>query len=205
MAHVAQNGIVGLAYVAQKGIVNLAHVAQNGMVSITNVAENGIVSVAHVAQNGMVSITHIAGNGKVSIIHVPGKGAKPAIILFCLAPIFEEKILFSFIMDCVYRLIGLIGRMFTNGPGDLGSIPGRVIPKTLKMVLDTALLNTQQYKVCIKGKVEQTRETSSAPPTSQCSSYWKGSLLVALDYSRQLYLLYLRKAGQNIVEIMKTI
>ena len=41
-----------------------------------------------------------------------------------------------------------------NGPGDLGSIPGRVIPKTLKMVLDTSLINTQQYKVRIKGKVE---------------------------------------------------
>ena len=38
--------------------------------------------------------------------------------------------------------ISLVGRVFTNGPGDLGSIPGRVIPKTLKMVLDTSLLNT---------------------------------------------------------------
>ena len=56
------------------------------------------------------------------------------------------------------RLIGLVGRVFANGPGDLGSIPGRVIPKTLKMVLDTSLLNTQQYKVRIKGKVEQSRE-----------------------------------------------
>ena len=53
------------------------------------------------------------------------------------------------------RLIGQVGRVFTNGPGDLGSIPGRVIPKTLRMVLDTPLLNTQQYKVQIKGKVEQ--------------------------------------------------
>ena len=52
-------------------------------------------------------------------------------------------------------------KMFTNGPGDLGSIPGCVIPKTLKMVLDTALLNTQQYMVHIKGKVEQSRERSS--------------------------------------------
>ena len=52
--------------------------------------------------------------------------------------------------------------MFANGPGDLGSIPGRVIPKTLKLVLDTSLLNTQQYKVRIKGKVEQSRERSSA-------------------------------------------
>ena len=32
------------------------------------------------------------------------------------------------------------------------------------MVLDTSLLNTQQYKVRIKGKVEQSRERSSALP-----------------------------------------
>ena len=54
--------------------------------------------------------------------------------------------------------------MFANGPRDLDSIPGRVIPKTLKIVLDTSLLNTQQYKVRIKGKVEQSRKRSSAPP-----------------------------------------
>ena len=54
------------------------------------------------------------------------------------------------------RLISLVGRVFANATGDLGSIPGRVIPKTLKMVLDTSLLNTQQYKVHIKGKVEQS-------------------------------------------------
>ena len=54
--------------------------------------------------------------------------------------------------------------MFTHGLGDLGSIPSHVIPKTLKMVLDTPLLNTQQYKVCIKGKVEQSRERSCALP-----------------------------------------
>ena len=31
------------------------------------------------------------------------------------------------------------------------------------MVLDTSLLNTQHYWVRIKGKVEQSRERSSAP------------------------------------------
>ena len=61
-------------------------------------------------------------------------------------------------------LIGQVGRVFTNGPGDLGSIPGQVIPKTLKMVLDTSLFNTQQYKVRIKGKVEQSREWSNILP-----------------------------------------
>ena len=59
-----------------------------------------------------------------------------------------------FLMCFYNRLIGLVGRVFANGPGNLGSILGRFIPKTLKMVLDTSLLKTKQYKVCTKGKVE---------------------------------------------------
>ena len=55
-------------------------------------------------------------------------------------------------------------RVFANGPGDFGSIPGRVIPKTQKMVLDAILLNTLPYKVSIMGKVEQSRERSIALP-----------------------------------------
>ena len=48
--------------------------------------------------------------------------------------------LYIYIYIYIYnRLIGLEGRVFANG-----SVPGRVIPKTLKMVLDTSLLNTQQ-------------------------------------------------------------
>ena len=92
-----------------------------------------------------------------------------------------------------------MGRVFANGPGELGSIPGRVIQKDFKKwylippcltlsniryisrvvkqsrggcysfpwiaplypwyvpYIDTSLLNTQQYKVHIKGKVEQSR------------------------------------------------
>ena len=49
------------------------------------------------------------------------------------------KLLFRTIRLLDYRLIGLVGVR----QGDLGSVPGRVIPKTLKMVLDTSLLNTQ--------------------------------------------------------------
>ena len=72
------------------------------------------------------------------------------------------------------------GWVFANGP--VASY------QRLKMVLDTFLFNTQRYKVRIEGKMEQSREKSSALPcpTLRCSSYWKGSLLVALDYSRQL-------------------
>ena len=47
----------------------------------------------------------------------------------------------------------LVGRVFSNGSEHLGSVQGHVIPKTLKMVLDSSLLNAQHYKVRIKGKV----------------------------------------------------
>ena len=56
-------------------------------------------------------------------------------------------------------------RVFANGPRNRGSIPGRVILKIQKMVLDTSLLNTQHYVVWIKGiqgKVELSREKNSA-------------------------------------------
>ena len=53
-----------------------------------------------------------------------------------------------------------MNRVFANGPEDRGSIPGRVIPKTQKMILDAVLFKTQHYKVRIKGKMEQSRERS---------------------------------------------
>ena len=61
--------------------------------------------------------------------------------------------------------ICMMVRLFANGPGDLGSIPDIVIPKTQKMVFDASLLNTQQYKVGIKGKVAQYWGKSSALST----------------------------------------
>ena len=51
-----------------------------------------------------------------------------------------------------------MSRVFANDQEDWGSISGQVIPKTQKMALDAALLNTQHNKVRIKGKVEQSME-----------------------------------------------
>ena len=45
-------------------------------------------------------------------------------------------------------------RVFANGPGNLGSIPRQVIPKTQKMVLDASLVNTLHYNVRIKDEVD---------------------------------------------------
>ena len=86
----------------------------------------------------------------------------------------------------------LSGRMFANGPGDRGSIFGRAIPKTQKVVLDTSLFNTQHYKVGIKSKVERSKERSTPSPIPRSSSYWKGNFWVILDYGRQLYFTCLR-------------
>ena len=71
----------------------------------------------------------------------------------------SEEVGFSY--GVVRPDIGPVGRVFAIGPEGLGSISGHVILKTLNMVLDTSLLNTQQYKLCIKGKVEQSRKRSS--------------------------------------------
>ena len=57
-----------------------------------------------------------------------------------------------------------MSRVFTNGLGHPGSIPGQVIPMTQKMVIDATFPYTQHYKVWIKGKVEQSKEWSSALP-----------------------------------------
>ena len=62
----------------------------------------------------------------------------------------------------LHFFLGLVGRVFANGPGDLCSILGSVIPKTLKIVLVTSLLNIQHYDVRIKGKVEQSRERNTS-------------------------------------------
>ena len=73
-----------------------------------------------------------------------------------------HKYIYIYICVCVCVCVG--GWVFTNGLGDRGSILGRVIPKIQKMVHDYALLDTQHYKVKIKGKVEQSGEWEYRPP-----------------------------------------
>ena len=81
-----------------------------------------------------------------------------------LKPFFHATNVFGCFHSMNAQFVGLMSRVFTNGLGDWGSIPGQVIPKTQKMVLVAALLNTQHYKVRIKGKVEQSRDWSSTLP-----------------------------------------
>ena len=58
---------------------------------------------------------------------------------------------------------------------------------TKDLVPDTSLLNTQQYKVVSRVKWGNSGNRVVPSPTPRCSSYWKGSLLVTLNYGCQLY------------------
>ena len=80
------------------------------------------------------------------------------------APRIYEECSPLYIYIYIYWSIGLAVKVFAKGLADWGSVPDQVIPKTQKMVVDASLLNTQHYKVWIKGKVEQSGERSSALP-----------------------------------------
>ena len=87
---------------------------------------------------------------------------------------------------CSLRPIGIMIRVFASGPR--GSILGRVIPKTQKMVLDASLLHTQQCKVRFKGTWSKPGKEVVPCPTHWCSSFWKRSHPVAFNYGvRYIY------------------
>ena len=79
------------------------------------------------------------------------------------------------------RTIGLLSRMFTNGPGDRGSIPGWFIPKNQKIVLNATLQTLSIIKYGSRVKWSNSGNRVSSSSTLRCGSYWKGSLWFTLD------------------------
>ena len=66
---------------------------------------------------------------------------------------------------CVSLFVISMSRVFANCLEDLGSIPGRVIPKTFKMLLGTSLLNTYQYEVLSRVKWSNPGKGLAPSPT----------------------------------------
>ena len=79
-------------------------------------------------------------------------------------------------------------RVFANGPGDLGSIPAQVIPKTQKWYLMLPCLTLSIIRYGSRVKWSNLEKGVAPSPTPWCCNYRKGSLWVILDYGRQLYL-----------------
>ena len=69
----------------------------------------------------------------------------------------------SLLMWDVYSHTGVV---FVNGPGDLGSIPGRVIPKTQKWYLMPLCLTLSIKRYGSSVKWSNTGERSSALPNT---------------------------------------
>ena len=93
-------------------------------------------------------------------------------------------------------------RVFANGPGDLGSVPDGVIPKTQKMLMHPCLT------LCIIRYVSRVKwgnpgKGVATSPIPWCSSYRKGSLRVTLDYGCQLYLLYTHTWTRKLTQTHK--
>ena len=77
-----------------------------------------------------------------------------------------------------------MGKVFANVPGDQGSIPDRVIPKTQKIVLNDTFLNTKHHKVWIKSMWKNPGKGVVPSPTPNVVAiekgvFWSPSTLVA--------------------------
>ena len=59
------------------------------------------------------------------------------------AMLFSPDTLLGLLVGLLANTLPIRGRVFAYSPGDQGSVWGRVISKTQKMVLDISLINTQ--------------------------------------------------------------
>ena len=81
------------------------------------------------------------------------------------------------------KSFGLVGFW----PGRLGSNPGWLILNTQKWYLMLSCLTLSIIKYVSIVKRSNPRKGEAPSPVPRCSSYWKGSLCITLDYGRQLY------------------
>ena len=96
---------------------------------------------------------------------------------------------------------GLVGvRQWSGGPG---LNPRSCHTKDFKNFTIPPWLTLSNKKVPIKSKVEQFREGVVPSSIPRCSSYWKGSFLVAIDYGRLYFLLELNSNTWNYLTMYK--
>ena len=82
-----------------------------------------------------------------------------------------QTIICLYIVICfqIFIFIGLVGRVFASGPGDLGSIPGRVI--LLKWYLIPPCLTISNIRYVSRVKLSHSGKGVVPSPTPRCSSY----------------------------------
>ena len=82
-------------------------------------------------------------------------------------------------------------KVFANGPGELRSISGRVIPKIQEWYLMPPCLTLCIIRYLSRVKWSNPEKGLDPSPTPWWSSYQKESLQITFDYGRQLYFIYI--------------
>ena len=72
---------------------------------------------------------------------------------------------------CVCVCVYIVSRVFANGTGDCGSIPGRVIPKLKKWYLIFPCSTLSIISYVSSGKRNNLGDGVSPSSTTRCSSY----------------------------------
>ena len=80
---------------------------------------------------------------------------------------------------------GLMRRVLANGPRDQGSTQVESYQRLKKWYLMLPCLTLSIIRYGSKVKWSNPGNGVVPSPTAQCSSYWKGSLRIALNYGRQ--------------------
>ena len=112
------------------------------------------------------------------------------LIIYIYIYIFYIYMFTHYISMYIYnQFIGLVGRVFANVQEMCVQFQVESYQRLKKWYLVPSCL-TLSIIWYISRVMEQSRERSSTLPTPCCSSYSKGSLRVALDYSHQLYLIF---------------
>ena len=96
-----------------------------------------------------------------------------------------------------------MGRLFANGSGVRGSIPGRVVPKTQKKwYLMPPCLTLNLIRQGSRVKWSNPGIGVAPSPILRCGGYWNGSLRITLDYGRQLYYIIVENLEKLLTSIL---
>ena len=97
------------------------------------------------------------------------------VLIFINLQFILVRVFWFFCIWCIvlYRTIGLAVSVFANRPGDLGSIPGRVIPKTQKWYLMPPCLTLSIIRYGSRVKWSNPGKGVAPSPTHWCSKLSK--------------------------------
>ena len=102
---------------------------------------------------------------------------------------YNSVLIYSMYIISSNRLIGQADSVFANGPGDLFQFQVTSYQRLKKWYLKPPYLILSIIRYVSRVKWSNPGKGVAPFPTSRCSSYWKGSLLVPRDYGRRLYLI----------------